>query len=148
MKMIRAFMTAGAREDVVLALEGRGLPIRSPRYRCSAGASRRPSRWRPVHYDELPKTLLMTVVERQGHRQGRQDHPGQGAYRLYRRRQDLRRRWRWRHTCPDGRAVLIIIATEFIENTEVAGRLLRIFSVTPVSSVAGPGRFHDERDHD
>ncbi len=62
MKMIRAFIRPEKEQEVVLALEGAGfasltkVPVfgRGKQKGLTVG---------PVHYDELPKTMLMTVVE-------------------------------------------------------------------------------------
>ncbi|MBV6342148.1 P-II family nitrogen regulator [Candidatus Magnetobacterium casense] len=62
MKMVRAFIRPEREHDVVLALEGAGFPSltkvpvfgRGKQKGLSIGA---------VHYDELPKTLLMLVVK-------------------------------------------------------------------------------------
>jgi len=62
MKMIRAFIRPEREQEVVLALEGAGFPSltkmpvfgRGKQKGLTVGA---------VHYDELPKTLIMTVVD-------------------------------------------------------------------------------------
>ncbi len=62
MKMIRAFIRPEKEQEVVLALEGAGftsltkMPVfgRGKQKGLTVG---------PVHYDELPKVLIMTVVD-------------------------------------------------------------------------------------
>jgi nitrogen regulatory protein PII 1 len=62
MKMIRAFIRPEKEQEVVLALEGAGFPSltkapvfgRGKQKGLTVGA---------VHYDELPKVLIMTVIE-------------------------------------------------------------------------------------
>ena len=62
MKMIRAFIRPEREQEVVLALEGSGFPslTRMPVF---GRGKQKGLTVGPVHYDELPKTLIMTVVD-------------------------------------------------------------------------------------
>lgn len=62
MKMIRAFIRPEKEQEVVLALEGAGFPSLTKMPVFGRG-KQKGLQIGPVHYDELPKTLLMTVVE-------------------------------------------------------------------------------------
>jgi nitrogen regulatory protein PII 1 len=62
MKMIRAFIRPEKEHEVVLALEGSGFPSLTKMPVFGRG-KQKGLQVGPVHYDELPKTLLMTVVE-------------------------------------------------------------------------------------
>ncbi|MBS3908794.1 MAG: P-II family nitrogen regulator [Actinobacteria bacterium] len=62
MKMIRAFIRPEKEQEVVLALEGSGYPSLTKMPVFGRG-KQKGLRVGPIHYDELPKTLLMTVVE-------------------------------------------------------------------------------------
>ncbi len=64
MKMIRAFIRPEKEQEVVLALEGSGFPSLSKMPVFGRGKQKGLTVG-PVHYDELPKTLLMMVVEDQ-----------------------------------------------------------------------------------
>ena len=62
MKMIRAFIRPEKEQEVVLALEGAGFPslTKMPVF----GRGRQKGlQVGPIHYDELSKTLIMTVVD-------------------------------------------------------------------------------------
>jgi nitrogen regulatory protein PII 1 len=61
MKMIRAFIRPEKENDVVLALEGMGFPSLTKMPVFGRG-KQKGLQVGPVHYDELPKTLLMMVV--------------------------------------------------------------------------------------
>lgn len=61
MKMIRAFIRPEKEQEVVLALEGSGFPSLTKMPVFGRG-KQKGLQVGPVHYDELPKTLLMTVV--------------------------------------------------------------------------------------
>jgi nitrogen regulatory protein PII 1 len=61
MKMIRAFIRPEKEQEVVLALEGAGFPSLTKMPVFGRG-KQKGLQVGPVHYDELPKTLLMTVV--------------------------------------------------------------------------------------
>ena len=61
MKMIRAFIRPEREQDVVLALEGAGFPSLTKMPVFGRGKQKGLTVG-PVHYDELPKTLIMTVV--------------------------------------------------------------------------------------
>jgi nitrogen regulatory protein PII 1 len=62
MKMIRAFIRPEKEQEVVQALEGAGFPSLTKMPVFGRGKQKGLTIG-PVHYDELPKTLLMTVVE-------------------------------------------------------------------------------------
>lgn len=62
MKMIRAFIRPEKEQEVVLALEGAGFPSLTKMPVFGRG-KQKGLRIGPVHYDELPKTLIMTVVD-------------------------------------------------------------------------------------
>jgi nitrogen regulatory protein PII 1 len=62
MKMIRAFIRPEKEQEVVLALEGSGFPSLTKMPVFGRG-KQKGLQVGPVHYDELPKTLLMTVVD-------------------------------------------------------------------------------------
>jgi len=62
MKMIRAFIRPEREQEVVLALEGAGFPSLTKMPVFGRGKQKGLTVG-PVHYDELPKTLIMTVVE-------------------------------------------------------------------------------------
>jgi nitrogen regulatory protein PII 1 len=62
MKMIRAFIRPEKEQEVVLALEGSGFPALTKMSVFGRG-KQKGLKIGPVHYDELPKTLIMTVVE-------------------------------------------------------------------------------------
>jgi nitrogen regulatory protein PII 1 len=62
MKMIRAFIRPEKEQEVVLALEGAGYPSLSKMPVFGRG-KQKGLQVGPVHYDELPKTLLMMVVD-------------------------------------------------------------------------------------
>jgi nitrogen regulatory protein PII 1 len=62
MKMIRAFIRPEKEQDVVLALEGAGFPALTKMPVFGRG-KQKGLRVGPVHYDELPKVLIMIVVE-------------------------------------------------------------------------------------
>lgn len=61
MKMIRAFVRPEKEQEVVLALEGAGFPSLTKMPVFGRG-KQKGLQVGPVHYDELPKTLLMMVV--------------------------------------------------------------------------------------
>jgi nitrogen regulatory protein PII 1 len=62
MKMIRAFIRPEKEQEVVLALEGAGYPslTRMPVF---GRGKQKGLQVGPVHYDELPKSLIMMVVD-------------------------------------------------------------------------------------
>lgn len=62
MKMVRAFIRPEKEQEVVLALEGAGFPslTRMPVF---GRGKQKGLQVGPVHYDELPKTLIMMVVD-------------------------------------------------------------------------------------
>ncbi|MDH4162115.1 MAG: P-II family nitrogen regulator [Nitrospirota bacterium] len=62
MKMIRAFIRPEKEQEVVLALDGAGFPSLTKMPVFGRGKQKGLTVG-PVHYDELPKTLIMTVVE-------------------------------------------------------------------------------------
>lgn len=62
MKMIRTFIRPEKEQEVVLALEGAGFPSLTKMPVFGRG-KQKGLQIGPVHYDELPKTLLMLVVE-------------------------------------------------------------------------------------
>lgn len=62
MKMIRAFIRPEKEQEVVLALEGAGFPSLTKMPVFGRG-KQKGLQIGPVHYDELPKTLIMTVVD-------------------------------------------------------------------------------------
>jgi len=62
MKMIRAFIRPEKEQEVVLALEGAGFPALTKMPVFGRG-KQKGLRIGPVHYDELPKVLIMIVVE-------------------------------------------------------------------------------------
>ena len=62
MKMIRAFIRPEKEREVVLALEGAGFPSVTKMPVFGRG-KQKGLQVGPVHYDELPKTLLMIVVD-------------------------------------------------------------------------------------
>ncbi len=61
MKMIRAFIRPEKEQEVVLALEGSGFPSLTKMPVFGRG-KQKGLQVGPVHYDELPKTLVMMVV--------------------------------------------------------------------------------------
>jgi nitrogen regulatory protein PII 1 len=61
MKMIRAFIRPEKEQEVVLALEGAGLSSLTKMPVFGRG-KQKGLQVGPVHYDELPKTLIMMVV--------------------------------------------------------------------------------------
>lgn len=62
MKMIRAFIRPEKEQEIVLALEGAGYPSLTKMPVFGRG-KQKGLQVGPVHYDELPKTLLMMVVD-------------------------------------------------------------------------------------
>ncbi len=62
MKMIRAFIRPEKEQEVVLALEGAGFPSLTKMPVFGRGKQKGLTVG-PVHYDELPKTLIMAVVD-------------------------------------------------------------------------------------
>jgi len=64
MKMIRAFIRPEKEQQVVLALEGAGFPSLTKMPVFGRG-KQKGLQVGPVHYDELPKTLVMMVVNDQ-----------------------------------------------------------------------------------
>ncbi|MFA5354288.1 MAG: P-II family nitrogen regulator [Thermodesulfovibrionales bacterium] len=62
MKMIRAFIRPEKEQEVVQALEGAGFPSLT-KIPVFGRGKQKGLQVGPVHYDELPKTLIMTVVE-------------------------------------------------------------------------------------
>ncbi len=62
MKMIRAFIRPEKEQEVVLALEGAGFPSLTKMPVFGRG-KQKGLQVGPVHYDELPKTLIMIVVD-------------------------------------------------------------------------------------
>lgn len=62
MKMIRAFIRPEKEQEVVLALEGAGLPSLTKMPVFGRG-KQKGLQVGPIHYDELPKTLIMMVVD-------------------------------------------------------------------------------------
>jgi nitrogen regulatory protein PII 1 len=62
MKMIRAFIRPEKEQEVVLSLEGAGFPSVTKMPVFGRG-KQKGLQVGPVHYDELPKTLLMIVVD-------------------------------------------------------------------------------------
>lgn len=61
MKMIRAFIRPEKEQEVVLALEGAGFPSLTKMPVFGRG-KQKGLQVGPVHYDELPKILIVTVV--------------------------------------------------------------------------------------
>lgn len=61
MKMIRAFIRPEKEQEVVQALEGAGFPSLTKMPVFGRG-KQKGLQVGPVHYDELPKTLIMMVV--------------------------------------------------------------------------------------
>ncbi|HMK60049.1 MAG TPA: P-II family nitrogen regulator [Dissulfurispiraceae bacterium] len=62
MKMVRAFIRPEKEQEVVLALEGAGFPSLTKMPVFGRG-KQKGLQVGPVHYDELPKTLIMTVID-------------------------------------------------------------------------------------
>jgi nitrogen regulatory protein PII 1 len=62
MKMIRAFIRPEKEQEVVLALEGAGFPSLT-KVPVFGRGKQKGLTVGPVHYDELPKTLIMTVID-------------------------------------------------------------------------------------
>ncbi|MDA8091459.1 MAG: P-II family nitrogen regulator [Nitrospiraceae bacterium] len=62
MKMIRAFIRPEKEQEVVQALEGAGYPSLTKMPVFGRG-KQKGLQIGPIHYDELPKTLIMMVVE-------------------------------------------------------------------------------------
>lgn len=62
MKMIRAFVRPEKEQEIVLALEGAGFPSLTKMPVFGRG-KQKGLQVGPVHYDELPKTLIMMVVD-------------------------------------------------------------------------------------
>ncbi len=61
MKMIRAFIRPEKEQEVVLALEGAGFPSLTKMPVFGRG-KQKGLQVGPIHYDELPKMLIMMVV--------------------------------------------------------------------------------------
>lgn len=61
MKMVRAFIRPEKEQEVVLALEGAGFPSLTKMPVFGRG-KQKGLQVGPVHYDELPKTLVMMVI--------------------------------------------------------------------------------------
>jgi len=61
MKMIRAFIRPEKEQEVVLALEGAGFPSLT-KIPVFGRGKQKGLQVGPVHYDELPKTLVMMVI--------------------------------------------------------------------------------------
>lgn len=64
MKMIRAFIRPEKEQEVVLALEGAGFPSLT-KVPVFGRGKQKGLTVGPIHYDELPKTLIMMVVDDQ-----------------------------------------------------------------------------------
>lgn len=62
MKMVRAFIRPEKEQEVVQALEGAGFGSLT-KMSCFGRGKQRGLQVGPIYYDELPKTLLMMVVE-------------------------------------------------------------------------------------
>lgn len=62
MKMIRAFIRPEKEQEVVLALEGAGFPSLT-KVPVFGRGKQKGLTVGPIHYDELPKTLIMMVVD-------------------------------------------------------------------------------------
>lgn len=62
MKMIRAFIRPEKEQEVVQALEGAGFPSLT-KVPVFGRGKQKGLTVGPVHYDELPKVMLMTVVD-------------------------------------------------------------------------------------
>jgi nitrogen regulatory protein PII 1 len=62
MKMIRAFVRPEKEQEIVLALEGAGFPSMTKMPVFGRG-KQKGLQVGPVHYDELPKTLLLMVID-------------------------------------------------------------------------------------
>ncbi len=62
MKMIRAFIRPEKEQEVVLALEGAGFPSLT-KVPVFGRGKQKGLTVGPVHYDELPKVLIMMVVD-------------------------------------------------------------------------------------
>ncbi len=62
MKMIRAFVRPEKEQEIVQALDGAGYPSLTKMPVFGRG-KQKGLQVGPVHYDELPKTLVMMVVE-------------------------------------------------------------------------------------
>ncbi len=62
MKMIRAFIRPEKEQEIVLALEGAGFPSLT-KIPVFGRGKQKGLQIGPIHYDELPKTLLMMVVD-------------------------------------------------------------------------------------
>ncbi len=62
MKMIRAFIRPEKEQEVVLELEGAGFPSLTKMPVFGRG-KQKGLQVGPVHYDELPKTLIMMVID-------------------------------------------------------------------------------------
>jgi nitrogen regulatory protein PII 1 len=62
MKMIRAFIRPEKEQEVVLALEGAGFPSLT-KVPVFGRGKQKGLQVGPIHYDELPKTMIMTVVD-------------------------------------------------------------------------------------
>ena len=62
MKMIRAFIRPEKEQEVVLALEGAGFPSLT-KVPVFGRGKQKGLTVGPIHYDELPKVLIMTVID-------------------------------------------------------------------------------------
>ncbi len=62
MKMIRAFIRPEKEQEVVLALEGAGFPSLT-KIPVFGRGKQKGLTVGPVHYDELPKVLIMMVID-------------------------------------------------------------------------------------
>jgi nitrogen regulatory protein PII 1 len=64
MKMVRAIVRPEKENDVVLALEAKGFPAMTKTHVFGRG-KQKGLKVGPIHYDELPKVMLMIVAEDQ-----------------------------------------------------------------------------------
>lgn len=62
MKMVRAFVRPEKEQEIVLALEGAGYGSLT-KMSCFGRGKQKGLQVGPIYYDELPKTMLMMVVE-------------------------------------------------------------------------------------
>lgn len=62
MKMVRAFIRPEKEQEIVLALEGAGYGSLT-KMSCFGRGKQKGLQVGPIYYDELPKTMLMMVVE-------------------------------------------------------------------------------------
>ena len=108
MKMIRAFIRPEKEQEVVLALEGAGFPSLT-KVPVFGRGKQKGLTVGPIHYDELPKTLIMMVVDDKDESKVLKVIQDKAQDGLHRRRQDLREPGGKRVYGQDRRSRIVII---------------------------------------